>query len=113
MGIHPDTKESVSDTAIEIQTTQYPEKPLSFNHSHDLDQFKFRLVEQGQKHYFKDVRFKAPHLSPDDEQEIVQFFEGRNLECLSPELMAAGLGKMAILSELQSLIGELQVVLCD
>ncbi len=78
-----------------------------------MDQFKFRIVERNGLHFFKDVRFNAPHVNKDSTGAIVEFFEGRNLESLSDDIMDTVLGPVVVLAELKELVAELQTVLCS
>ena len=77
------------------------------------DGLKFRIVLRGHKHYFKDVRFKCDKVSDVDRSAVIEFFEGRCLENLSRESLAACFGRTPLLSSLQDLIADLQHVLCD
>lgn len=122
MRVVPQVKQSRAKDAIlaatsSEQTSSLPKpdarQDLMTMRSQSLDQFKFRIVEQGGVHYFQDVRFKAPHINDGDEKTIVEFFEGRSLEGLSSEILNAFLGTVAVLPLLQDLVDELQRILCD
>ena len=116
MGIVPQTRRSQVQDAFLATTTSEKTRTIASpgaKRPQDLDQFKFRIVELNGVHYFQDVRFKAPHISEADEKAIVEFFEGRSLQGLCPELMTAYLGSMTVLPLLQDLVCDLQRILCD
>ena len=119
MGIAPQTKNrrfefnSVHSVPSADAAVLVEESAGSQTRSVDLDQFKFKLVERGAKHYFQDVRFKAPHISSTDEKSIIEFFEGQCLEGLSSEIMSGFFGNLPIGPKLEKLVVDLQQVLCD
>ena len=81
--------------------------------STEIDHFKFRIESREGRHFFKHVRFTAPHYNTAEEHTIVKFFEGRCLESITLEALATALFPIAMLPRLQDLIGELREVFCD
>ncbi len=78
-----------------------------------IDGLKFRIVARGSRHYFKEVRFRTQSVSSAEGTAVREFLEGRCLETLRREQLAAFFGCAAFLANLQELVSELQQVLCD
>ena len=80
---------------------------------HDLDPFRFRIVERGGCHYFEEVRLNSPLVAEEDARAVVEFFEGRSLQEVRPERMSVFLGHLRLYPQLDRLVDELRQVLCD
>lgn len=90
---------------------QEPRQPEGL--AQPLDHFKFRMQQHQGRHYFTDVTFTDTHVEPTERKRLVDFFEGRSLESLTPEYLTEGLKDFPQLPRLLALVEELKGLLCD
>lgn len=93
------------------EPVQEPRQPEGLAQA--IDQFKFRIQQHQGRHYFTSVTFTDPHVEPAVRQQVVDFFEGRALESLTPEYVTSGLKDFPQLPRLLALVEEMQQLLCD
>jgi hypothetical protein len=78
-----------------------------------IDGLKFRIVTVGTKHFFRDVRFHGRYVNTAEKKAIAHYLEGRCLEKIRREDIARSFNGSAYLGSLQTLVSELQHIICD
>lgn len=81
--------------------------------SSDLDQFKFKMVEREGKHYFQNVRYNTHAVPAATREQVIQFFDGRCLESITPTLLKSKLKSVEALPMFEQLVSGLRQIFVD
>lgn len=81
--------------------------------SADLDQFKFKMKERDGRHYFENVRYNTHNVSAEVRQTVINFFDGRCLESITPSLLRSKLKTVEALPMFEQLVSGLRQIFVD
>jgi hypothetical protein len=77
----------------------------------ELDQLRFRVVEENGRHVFRNVHLDNPDIPESERSALVRFLEGRCLEDLNPGTLAKVIGPTPVLPLAVRLIKDLKALL--